>query len=131
MAIDLERLARRHGIRPGSSEVVGAAAARLGTTARMLRYREALGLVAPGRAANGYRSYDEQDLLAAAFADEIERRRGVTPAAVAFALRALAEPEVAGELNELARLARRREASAATALDFETRKARRLLRLAS
>jgi MerR family transcriptional regulator, copper efflux regulator len=131
MTIDLERLALRHGIRPGRSEAVGAAAARLGTTPRMLRYREALGLVAPGRAANGYRSYDEQDLLAAAFADEIERRRGVTPAAVAFALRALAEPEVAQELNVLARLARRREASPATALDFETRKARRLLRLAS
>ncbi len=131
MAIDLERLALRRGIRPGVSEVVGAAAARLGTTPRMLRYREALGLVAPRRAVNGYRSYDEQDLLAAAFADEIERRHGVTPAAVAFAFRALSEPRVAEDLHTLGRLARRHEASPTAALDFETHKARRLLRLAS
>jgi MerR family copper efflux transcriptional regulator len=131
MAIEIERLALRHGIRPGTSEVVGAAAARLGTTPRMLRYREALGLLAPRRGANRYRSYDEQDLLAAAFAEEIERRHGVTPAAVAFALRALSDSEVAGELHALGRLARRKEASPVAALDFETRKAQRLLRLAS
>ena len=131
MAIELERLAARYGIRPGTNEVVGAAAARLGTTARMLRYREALGLVAPPRSASGYRRYDQQDLLAAACAAEIERRHGVTPAAVAFALRALSDPEVAGELRTLGRLARRGEASPVAALDFETSKARRLLRLAS
>ncbi len=131
MAIELERLALRYGIRPGASEVVGMAATRLGTTPRMLRYREALGLVAPGRAANGYRTYDERDLLAAACADEIERRHGVTPAAVAFALLALADPEVAEELRVLGRLARLQEASPMAALDFETHKARRLLRLAS
>ena len=131
MAIEIDRLALRYGIRPGASEVVGAAAARLGTTPRMLRYREALGLVAPRRGANRYRGYDEQDLLAAACAAEIERRHGVTPAAVAFALRALSDPEVAGELRTLGRLARRREASPVAALDFETRKAQRLLRLAS
>ncbi len=131
MAIELERLALRYGIRPEVNEVVGTAAARLGTTARMLRYREALGLVAPRRSANGYRSYDEQALLAAAAADEIERRRGVTPAAVAFALRAQSDADVAGEVRVLERLVHRKEASPAAALDFETRKARRLLRLAS
>ena len=131
MAIELERLALRYGIRPGVGEAVGAAATRLGTTPRMLRYRESLGLVAPGRAANGYRSYGERDLLAAACADELERRHGVTPAAVAFALRALADPEVAEELRVLGRLARRWEASPIAALDFETHKARRLLRLVS
>lgn len=131
MAMEVERLAQRYGIRPGTSEVVGAAAARLGTTPRMLRYREALGLVAPRRTASGYRRYDEQDLLAAAWAGQIERRHGVTPAAVAFALRALSDPEVAEELHTLGRLARRNEASPIAALDFETHKARRLLRLAS
>jgi MerR family copper efflux transcriptional regulator len=131
MAMEVERLAPRYGIRPGTSEVVGAAAARLGTTPRMLRYREALGLVAPRRTASGYRRYDEQDLLAAAWAGEIEQRHGVTPAAVAFALRALSDHEVAEELHTLGQLARRKEASPMAALDFETHKARRLLRLAS
>src|SRR6266511_3276630 len=133
MATDLERLALRHGIRPGLAEVVGAAAARLGTTARMLRYRESLGLLAPARTAGGYRRY------------------GVPPAAVAFALRAVHEPALRGEIATLGRLTRRQPAGAgraavgregavqgaarepghAAALDFETRKARALLRLAS
>src|SRR6266511_1283510 len=80
MATDLERLALRHGIRPGLAEVVGAAAARLGTTARMLRYRESLGLLAPARTAGGYRTYGEHDLLAAAYAADLEERYGVPPA---------------------------------------------------
>ena len=143
MATDLERLALRHGIRPGAAEVVGVAAARLGTTPRMLRYRESLGLVAPGRTAGGYRTYGEHDLLAAAYAADLEERYGVPPAAVAFALRAVHEPEVADQIAVLGRLARRQPGSAAVAarrqaepagaaaLDFETRKARALLRLAS
>ena len=144
MAIDLERLARRHGIRPGAAEVVGAAAARLGTTPRMLRYRESLGLLAPARTAGGYRTYGEHDLLAAACAADLEERYGVPPAAVAFALRAVHEAEVREELGVLERLAsrqrgrpriaalqRRPEPAPADALDFETRKARALLRLAS
>jgi MerR family copper efflux transcriptional regulator len=154
MATDLERLALRHGIRPGAAEVVGAAAARLGTTPRMLRYRESLGLVAPGRTAGGYRTYDEHDLLAAAYAADLEERYGVPPAAVAFALRAVHEPEVGDQIAVLGRLARRQPGPTATAaldrqpgpaaaahrqaepagtaaLDFETRKARALLRLAS
>lgn len=156
MATDLERLALRHGIRPGAAEVVGAAAARLGTTPRMLRYRESLGLVAPGRTAGGYRTYGEHDLLAAAYAADLEERYGVPPAAVAFALRVVHEPEVEDQIAVLGRLARRRPGPAATAaldrqpgpaaaatthrqaepagtaaLDFETRKARALLRLAS
>jgi MerR family copper efflux transcriptional regulator len=153
MATDLERLALRHGIRPGTVEVVGAAAARLGTTPRMLRYRESLGLLAPARTAGGYRTYDRRDLLAAAYAAELEERHGVPPAAVAFALRAVHDAELRDELAVLGRLARRqpepgavaaaagepaRRPAAATApaepaaaLDFETRKARALLRLVS
>lgn len=132
MATDLERLALRHGMRPGTTEVVGAAAARLGQTARMLRYRESLGLLAPARTAGGYRTYGERDLLAAAYAAELEERYGVTPAAIALALRAIEEPGVRREITELSRLIRRRpEPPRAAALDFETRKARALLRLAS
>jgi MerR family copper efflux transcriptional regulator len=169
MATDLERLALRYGIRPGAVEVVGAAAARLGTTPRMLRYRESLGLLAPARTAGGYRAYDRRDLLAAAYAGELEERHGVPPAAVAFALRAVHDAELRDELAVLGRLARRQPepghaaaagtaesgrrtatasaaaartapparrpatapAEPAAALDFETRKARALLRLAS
>ncbi len=73
------------------------------------------------------------------------------PAAVAFALRAVHEPALRGEIATLGRLTRRQPAGAgraavgregavqgaarepghAAALDFETRKARALLRLAS
>jgi DNA-binding transcriptional MerR regulator len=75
---------------------VGEAAERIGTSARMLRYAEQLGLVAPARTAGGYREYG---------------------------------PEVAGSLRRLIRL--RRGPDPVAALDFETAKARRLLRLAS
>jgi MerR family copper efflux transcriptional regulator len=109
---------------------VGDAARQVGTSARMLRYAEQLGLVAPARTAGGYRDYGERDLLAATAALRLQARYRVTPAALAFGLRALHDPEVAGSLHRLA--ARTRGvAPPATALDFETAKARRLLRLAS
>jgi MerR family copper efflux transcriptional regulator len=108
---------------------VGDAARQVGTSARMLRYAEQLGLVAPVRTAGGYRDYGERDLAAAAFALELQARHRVTPAALAFGLRVLQDPEVAGSLRRLARL--RGGAEPGTALDFETAKARRLLRLAS
>ena len=94
---------------------VGDAARQVGTSARMLRYAEQLGLVAPARTAGGYRDYGERDLLAAT--------------ALAFGLRVLEDPEVAGSLRRLAWL--RSGSEPFTALDFETAKARRLLRLAS
>ena len=134
---EVERLALRYGIRAGLRENVGEAAARLGTSPRMLRYAEQLGLVAPSRSGGNYRVYGERDLLAAAYGSELAAGYGVTPAALSFALRALAEPEVAARLRALARLAGRgehdsvAEPARSAALDFETSKARRLLRLAS
>ena len=122
---------------------VGAAARQVGTSARMLRYAEQLGLVAPARTPGGYREYGERDLAAAAYALALQARHGVTPAALAFGLRVLEDHEVAGSLRHLARLRRGpgnpegvprsigRGSGRATALDFETAKARRLLRLAS
>ena len=110
---------------------VGDAARQVGTSARMLRYAERLGLVNPPRTGGGYRDYGERDLLAATVALDLQARYGVTPAALAFGLRALEDPEVAGSLRRLARLIRRAEPDPAAALDFETAKARRLLRLAS
>jgi MerR family copper efflux transcriptional regulator len=130
MPLDLTAIAQRHGIRPGTTDPVGRAAARLNTTARMLRYRESLGLVHPRRTGGNYRSYDVTDLLALAAGAELEARYGVTPAALAFALRALEDDQVAADLQILARLARRPKRSSLDALSFETRKAQRLLQLA-
>ncbi|MGO4615047.1 MerR family transcriptional regulator [Nocardia sp. 2YAB30] len=42
---------------------IGELAQRTGTSTRALRYYEEHGLVQPQRAANGYRSYDEAELL--------------------------------------------------------------------
>jgi hypothetical protein len=106
----------------------------------MLRYAEQLGLVGPARTAGGYRDYGDRDLAAAAFALELQERHGVTPAALAFGLRALEDPEVAWSLRRLASLRRgpgnpkgvpRLVGDPGPGLDFETAKARRLLRLAS
>jgi MerR family copper efflux transcriptional regulator len=78
------------------------AARSLGTTPRMLRYREALGLLPRSRGSRGsQRQYDVRDLAAVRLALELEHRYDVTPAALAFALRALAEPSVAADLRNL------------------------------
>jgi MerR family copper efflux transcriptional regulator len=78
------------------------AAKRLGTTPRMLRYREALGLLPQSRSGQtAQRQYDDRDLAAVQLALDLERQYDVTPAALAFALRALAEPSVAADLRNL------------------------------
>src|SRR6266487_4195915 len=79
------------------------AARQLGTTPRMLRYREALGLLPRSRAAGhtAQRQYDDRDLAAVQLALDLEHRYDVTPAALAFALRALAEPSVAADIRNL------------------------------
>jgi MerR family copper efflux transcriptional regulator len=75
--------------------------------------------------------YGERDLRAAAVALELQARYRVTPAALAFGLRVLHDPEAARSLRRLARLHRGTGPDPVSALDFETAKARRLLRLAS
>ncbi|ADB30699.1 transcriptional regulator, MerR family [Kribbella flavida DSM 17836] len=78
------------------------AAKLLGTTPRMLRYREKLGLLPRTRSSRtAQRQYDDRDLAAVKLALELEHRYDVTPAALAFALRALAEPSVAADLRNL------------------------------
>jgi MerR family copper efflux transcriptional regulator len=76
------------------------AARQLGTTPRMLRYREALGLL-PRNHGTSQRQYDDRDLAAVKLALDLEHRYDVTPAALSFALRALAEPSVAADLRNL------------------------------
>jgi hypothetical protein len=95
----------------------------------MLRYRESLGLLVPHRSPGGHREYGERELLSAAFADELERRYAVGPGELAFALRVLAEPDVAADVRRLGHLTRRIAPTPVAALDFEAQKARRLLRM--
>ena len=106
---------------------IAESARRLGTTPRMLRYRESLGLLpsaadSPGR----HRRYDEEDLAAAAWAITVEQRYGVAPQALAFALRAVTEGPVALDVRRLGELTGRLS-PATRALDFEQDKAQRLL----
>ena len=108
---------------------IAEAAQRLRTTPRMLRYREALGLLAPRRGGGRRRVYGDRDLLAAAYAADLEERYDVTPKAIAFALRVLSEPQAAADVRRLGVLVQRVAPSPTEALDFESAKARRLLRL--
>jgi MerR family transcriptional regulator, copper efflux regulator len=109
------------------------AARRLGTSPRMLRYRDTLGLL-PGlrpatasATATPHRQFGQDDLDAVALALAIEHRYDISPAALAFGLRVLAEPPVRAEVAELGRRIGRIPAPAARALDFEQERALRLL----
>ncbi len=102
------------------------AARRLGTSPRMLRYRESLGLLPPVQPGHrGHRQFTERDMDAVAAALSIERRFDISPAALAFGLRVLAEPAVRAAVADLGvstgRLGRAR------ALVFEQERAQRLL----
>jgi MerR family transcriptional regulator, copper efflux regulator len=149
---------------------ITAAAQRLDTSPRMLRYRDLLGLLPPvreppaagrrgriraaGRAgarqasagpagaggagtgearagrAGRHRQFGEDDLAAVSLALEIEQRYDISPAALAFGLRVLAEPGVRAEVAELARRIGRIRPLPARALEFEKERALRLLNLA-
>jgi hypothetical protein len=74
-----------------------------------------------------HRRFDQHDLEAVALALAIERRYDITPAALAFGLRVLAEPAVRADVAELGRRIGRIQAPAARALDFEQERALRLL----
>jgi MerR family transcriptional regulator, copper efflux regulator len=58
---DAAARARRRGLN------IGEAAARSGVSAKMIRHYEAIGLIEAERRANGYRSYDEQDVAVLRF----------------------------------------------------------------
>jgi MerR family copper efflux transcriptional regulator len=108
------------------------AARRLGTSARMLRYREDLGLLPQVRDAAGprgasHRQFGSEDLEAVAAALDLERRYDISPAALAFGLRVLAEPAVRASVADLGRRLGRIPAPASRALDFEKERALRLL----
>jgi MerR family transcriptional regulator, copper efflux regulator len=106
---------------------ISEAARALGTTPRILRYRESVGLLpaaalAPGR----HRQYEPEDLAAADWAATVEQRYAVSPQALAFALRVMSETRVAADVFRLGELTGRLTPST-RALDFDQLKAQRLL----
>jgi MerR family copper efflux transcriptional regulator len=114
------------------------AAQRLGISARMLRYRESLGLLpvlrqpggrVPAGRAPRHRSFTDRDLDAVALGLAIEQRYDISPAALAFALRLLTDPVARGQVAELGRRTGHIPAPATRALDFEKERAVRLLSL--
>jgi MerR family copper efflux transcriptional regulator len=117
---------------------ISEAARRLGTSARMLRYREELGLLPQFRDRRGsvaaagphgasHRQFSEADLEAVAAALALERRYDISPASLAFGLRVLAEPPVRAAVADLGRRLGRVPATPGRALDFEKERALRLL----
>jgi len=126
------------------------AADQLDTTPRMLRYRESLGLlptlrhgrrgghgrpggrhrgVAGGGQRGSHRQFTELDLAAVSLGLSIERRYDISPVALAFGIRVLADPRVRADVAELGRRIGRLQPAPARAQDFEQERARRLLRL--
>ncbi|HEX4834564.1 MAG TPA: MerR family DNA-binding transcriptional regulator [Trebonia sp.] len=119
---------------------ISEAAARLGLSPRMLRYREDLGLLPPlrdrlssrhDRAARehgpGHRQFTEADLDAITTAMALEQRYDITPAALAFGLRVLTEPAVRAAVADLGRKTGHVPATPGRALDFEKERALRWL----
>jgi MerR family transcriptional regulator, copper efflux regulator len=75
----------------------------------------------------GHRQFREQDVDAVALALDLERRLDISPAALAFGLRVLAEPGVRAQVAELGRRIGRIPPPPGSALDFEKERALRLL----
>jgi MerR family transcriptional regulator, copper efflux regulator len=101
---------------------VGAAAARSGWSARMLRYLEQGGLVVPRRTAGGYRVYGLRELNQLHALRELRRRFSIGLDELAFAARLRREPELRGAVDAWFGAAEDR-----SWMDWEQRKHERLL----
>jgi hypothetical protein len=108
------------------------ASQRLGISPRMLRYQESLGLLPVVRhrrstIAVRHRQFGATDLDAVALGLAIEQRYDISPAALAFGVRVLADPSARAQVAELGRRIGRIRPLPAMALDFEKERALRLL----
>jgi MerR family copper efflux transcriptional regulator len=101
---------------------VGAAAARTGWSARMLRYLEEHALVVPQRTASGYRLYGLVELNRLQTLRALRDRFSVNLVELAFAARLRREPELQRAVDGW--LA---SADAGSWIDWEQRKHERLL----
>ena len=119
----------RHGARRRTARrPTGRATATDGPTGTAARN----GTAAPDRNAQpggGHRHYTDADLAAVALGLSIERRYDVSPVALAFAIRVLADQRVRAEVADLGRRIGKIQPPPARALDFEQERALRLLRL--
>lgn len=102
---------------------------QLGISARMLRYREELGLLPAVRArlTARHRQFGPADLDAVALGLAIEQRYDISPAELAFGLRVLADPAASAEVADFGRRIGRIRPIPAMAMDFEKERAQRLL----
>src|SRR5712691_12510370 len=109
------------------------ASQRLGISARMLRYRESLGLLPAVRerarpsATARHRQFGTAEMDAVALGLAIEQRYDISPAALAFGLRVLADPAARAQVAEFGRRIGRIRPLPAMAMDFEKERALRLL----
>jgi MerR family copper efflux transcriptional regulator len=102
---------------------VGAAAAETGWSARMLRYLEEHGLVAPRRTASGYRLYGLAELNRLRALKELRATFGVELSDLAFARRLRREPALRQAVDGWFAAA----ADAESWVEWEQRKHERLL----
>jgi MerR family transcriptional regulator, copper efflux regulator len=79
--------------------------------------------------AGTHRQFTEADMAAVALGLSIERRYDISPVALAFGIRVLADPRVRAEVAEFGRRIGRIQPPSARALDFEQERAQRLLSL--
>jgi MerR family transcriptional regulator, copper efflux regulator len=118
------------------------ASQRLGISARMLRYRESLGLLPAVRARPAvvssaarpaqvrpaqHRQFGVAEMDAVALGLAIEQRYDISPGELAFGLRVLADPAARAQVAELGRRIGRIRPLPAMAMDFEKERALRLL----
>jgi MerR family transcriptional regulator, copper efflux regulator len=84
----------------------------------------------PGSGRPGsHRQFTDLDLAAVSLGLSIERRYDISPVALAFGIRVLADPRVRADVAELGRRIGRLQPPPARAQDFEQERARRLLQL--
>src|ERR1700729_3759114 len=110
------------------------AAARLGLSPRMLRYREDLGLLPPLRdrptgRGQAHRQFTDEDMAAITAGLRLEHQYATPRAALALGLRVLPEPAVRGAVADLGRRTGHVPSGpgAGRALDFEKERALRAL----
>jgi MerR family copper efflux transcriptional regulator len=114
---------------PAAARTAGGGAGRAAqdTAGRAAERRAGRGTGRGARRGPGHRQFRDQDVAAVALALDLERRLDISPAALAFGLRVLAEPGVRAQVAELGRRIGRIPPPPGSALDFEKERALRLL----